>query len=161
MDIATFVTSLLGLIGVVIAIFTIKSNSDLHRRQMNAEVFMKYAERYEQIMSCFPEDAFRARFSLGEELPPPSAQLTLAVLRYLNMSSEEFYLWKKEYVADEVWKIWEDELIRILQSPLLRREWQELESEFQSYPEFLEFVMAAQHAQTAPVPGGPSGAPAK
>jgi hypothetical protein len=161
MDIATFVTSLLGLIGVVIAIFTIKSNSDLHRRQMNAEVFMKYAERYEQIMSCFPEDAFRARFSMSEDLPPPSAQLTLAVLRYLNMSSEEFYLWKKKYVADEVWKIWEDELIRILQSPLLRREWQELESEFQSYPEFLEFVKAAQRAQPALAPGGHAGPPAK
>jgi len=161
MDIATFITSLLGLIGVVIAIFTIKSNSDLHRRQMNAEVFMKYAERYEQIMSSFPEDAFRARFSMSEELPPQSAQLTLAVLRYLNMSSEEFYLWKKKYVADEVWKIWEDELIRILQSPLLRREWQELESEFQSYPEFLEFVTAAQRAQSAPTPGVSSGQPAK
>jgi hypothetical protein len=77
------------------------------------------------------------------------------------MSSEEFYLWKKKYVADEVWKIWEDELIRILQSPLLRREWQELESEFQSYPEFLEFVTAAQRAQSAPTPGVSSGQPAK
>jgi hypothetical protein len=147
MDTATFITSLLGLIGVIVAIFTIKANSDLHRRQMNAEVFMKYAERYEQVMSCFPEDAFRARFSMSEGLPPPSPQLTLAVLKYLNLSSEEFYLWQKKYVADEVWKIWEHELIRILQSRLFRREWQELESEFQSYPEFLDFVNRAQGAQ--------------
>ena len=147
MDIATFVTSLFGLVGVIVAIFTIRSNSNIHRRQMNAEVFMKYAERYEQIMSCFPENAFRARFSMSEELPPASPQLTLAVLRYLNLSSEEFYLWKKKYVADEVWKIWEHELIRILQSPLLRREWQELESEYQSYQEFLDFVNRAQRVQ--------------
>jgi hypothetical protein len=91
MDIAAFITSLLGLIGVTVAIFTIRSNSNLHRRQMNAEVFMKY--------------------------------------------------------ADEVWKIWEHELIRILQSPLFKREWQELESEFRSYPEFLDFVNRAQRTQ--------------
>jgi hypothetical protein len=147
MDIVTLITSLLGLVGVIIAIFTIKANSDLHRRQMNAEVFMKYAERYEQVMSYFPENAFRARFSMSEELPPPSPQLTLAVLKYLNLSSEEFYLWQKKYVAEEVWKIWEHELIRILQSPLFKREWQELESEFQSYPEFLDFVNLTQQTQ--------------
>ena len=90
MDIATLIASLFGLAGVIVAIWTIQKNSDLHRRQMNAEVFIKYAERYEQIMSCFPEDAFRARFSMSEELPPSSPQLTLAVLRYLNLSSEEF-----------------------------------------------------------------------
>jgi hypothetical protein len=147
MDIATFITSLFGLVGVIVAIFTIKSNSDIHRRQMNAEVFMKYAERYEQVMSCFPENAFRARFSMSEELPSPSPQLTLAVLKYLNLSSEEFYLWKRKYVEDAVWKMWEHELVRILQSPLFRSEWQELESEFKSYPEFLEFVNLAQRTQ--------------
>ena len=147
MDTATLITSIITFVGVVVAIFTIRSNSDLHRRQMNAEVFMKYAERYEQIMSSFPENAFRARFSISEELPPSSAQLTLAVLKYLNMSAEEFYLWKKKYVADEVWKTWEYELIRMLQSPLIKREWQELESEFQSYQEFLSFVNQAQQIQ--------------
>jgi len=81
---------------------------------MNAEVFMKYAERYEQIMSSFPESAFCARFSMSGELPPASPQFTLAVLKYLNLSSEEFYLWKKSYVADDVWKIWEHELMRII-----------------------------------------------
>lgn len=151
MDIATLITSLLTLLGVIVAIVTIKSSSNLHRRQMNAEVFMKYAERYEQIMSSFPENAFRARFSMSEELPPPSEKLTLAILKYLNLSSEEFYLWQKKYVDDEVWKIWEHELIRMLQSPLIRREWQELESEFKSYPEFFNFVEEAQRMKlTAP-----------
>jgi hypothetical protein len=144
MDIATLITSIFGLIALIVAIWTIKKNSDLHRRQMNAEVFMKYAERYEQIMSGFPHDAFRARFSMSEELPSSSPELTLAVLRYLNLSSEEFYLWQKKYVDDEVWEIWEHELIRILKSPLFRREWRELGSEFQSYPEFLAFVNQSQ-----------------
>jgi hypothetical protein len=144
MDITSLIAYGLTLFGLLVAIFTIKANSQLHQRQMNAEVFMKYAERYEQIMGSFPEDAFRARFSLSEELPPVSPQLTLAVLKYLNLASEEFYLWKKQYVADDVWKIWEHELIRILQSPLFRREWDELESEFQSYKEFLAYVDSAQ-----------------
>jgi len=150
MDIVNFITQLLTLFSVIVAIVTIKHNSKLHARQMNAEVFMKYAERYEQIMSCFPENAFRARFNIDKELPAASPQLTLAALNYVNVSGEEFYLWKKKYVADEAWKIWEHELIRTLQSPLLIREWKELEPEFQTYPDIVSFVKEAQRLQVTP-----------
>jgi hypothetical protein len=78
MDIATLIASISGVIALIVAIWAIKQNSDLHRRQMNAEVFMKYAERYEQIMSGFPQDAFCARFSMSEELPSSSPALKLS-----------------------------------------------------------------------------------
>jgi hypothetical protein len=95
-------------------------------------------------MNDFPKEAFRARFNSEHELPPASEQLTLCVLRYLNMSSEEYYLWKKKYIDKEVWEIWEHEIKRVIQSPLLRREWLHLAHEFNSYPEFQNFVRRAQ-----------------
>ena len=146
MDEAALITSLITFFGLVVAIVTIRMNTSLHRRQMNAEVFMKYAERYEKVMSEFPSDAIHVRFDTENDLPPISPKLTLAVLKYLNLSSEEFYLWKRKYVANEVWKIWEHELVRMLQSPLIKREWHKLEQEFISYPEFLTFVADAQKA---------------
>jgi hypothetical protein len=66
------------------------------------------------------------------------------VLRYLNLSSEEYYLFKRGYLRADVWRIWEGEMVRTLRSPLLRREWTKLASEFVSYPEFSTYVEQVQ-----------------
>ncbi|HEV2665479.1 MAG TPA: hypothetical protein VG324_11240, partial [Blastocatellia bacterium] len=106
----------------------------------NAQMVIKYAERYEKIMDSFPQEAFRLRFDLDSELPTPSQELTTCVLKYLNLCSEEFYLRKKSYIAKDVWSIWEAELNRTLRSGLFRREWESLRDEFVSYPDFRDFV---------------------
>jgi hypothetical protein len=79
-------------------------------------------------------------------------ELTLCVLRYLNLSSEEFYLYRRGYLRREVWDIWEGELLRTLRSPLLRREWKTLRHEFISYPEFSRYVDDAQGREESPAP---------
>lgn len=136
-DIATFVSALAAFVAILVGIRT-------YKRQTNAQVFLEYTARYENVMALFPADARRARLDLDGEPPGPSDELSLAVLRYLNLCSEEFYLCRRRYLARDVWSIWEAELKRTLRSPLLLREWKSLRREFQSYPEFLEYVDEAQ-----------------
>ena len=107
---------------------------------MNSQVFLEYTRRFEQIMQSFPESHWRSRLNLDAEPPEVNSALSLSVLRYLNLCSEEFYLYKRGYLARDVWTIWERELQRTLGTPLLRREWGILEGEFESYPEFRAFV---------------------
>jgi hypothetical protein len=95
-------------------------------------------------MNRFPQEALRARLNLSVEPPEKSDELSLAVLRYLNLCSEEFYLCKQKYLSNHVWGIWEAELKRTLSSPLFVREWEGLREEFRSYPEFLAYVEQAQ-----------------
>ncbi len=116
----------------------------LYRRQCNAQVFLEYTRRYGEVMNMFPPGSRRTRLDLFAEPPPESEELTLAVLRYLNLCSEEFYLCKKGYLSRDVWRIWETELKRTLCSPLVSREWKKLQAEFVTYPEFLEYVAASQ-----------------
>ena len=130
---STFLLVFVTFIGLLIGIRT-------YRRQTNAQVFLEYTKRYENIMESFPTNALPARLALEGTPPPQSTELSLALLRYLNLSSEEFYLQSKGYLAKEIWLIWEGELTRTLRSPLMRREWKELRSEFDSYPEFLTYV---------------------
>lgn len=148
LDIFNLIAQVATAISVIVAVISIRSAVKTNRRQMNVQVLMTYSERYERIMESFPESAFRSRFNV-DELPPESEQLTLAILRYLNMCSEEFYFWQSKYIDDRVWKIWEHELKRMLSSNLVVREWQKLEQEFQSYPEFLAFVKGAQSMPSA------------
>lgn len=133
-QVATLVSVVIGIVGVWIGV-------RIYRRQMNAQIFMAYAERYERIMESFPD--FHLRFDIDNP-PPESEQLSLCVLKYLNLSSEEFYMWKSKYLDDDVWNIWEHELKRMLQSRLIEREWPKLRKEFESYRAFLEFVEKAQ-----------------
>jgi hypothetical protein len=121
----------------------------LYRRQCNVQVFLEYTKRYADIMNMFPSEGRKARLDLFGDPPPESDELSLSVLRYLNLCSEEFYLCKKKYLSSHVWRIWEAELKRTLGSTLVVREWARLREEFQAYPEFLEYVECAQRRSCA------------
>jgi hypothetical protein len=137
MLVAAVVTAVGGVGFVVVMMQTYKG-------QMNAQVFNECNDRYDRILDSFPPSAWESRFNLDGSLPDESTELTLCVLRYLNLSSEEFYLYRRGYLRREVWDIWEGELLRTLRSPLLRREWKTLRPEFVSYPEFSRYVDEAQ-----------------
>ena len=115
-----------------------------YRRQCNTQVFLEYTKRYSEIMNMFPHDSRRARLDLSADPPSESEELTLAVLRYLNLCSEEYYLYENRYLSRDVWHIWEAELKRTLCSPLVSREWEKLRNEFLAYPDFLKYVASAQ-----------------
>jgi hypothetical protein len=113
------------------------------RRQNNVQILMKYTERYEHILGEFPKDALLVRFD-SHTLPPQSAELTLCLLKYLNLCSEEYYLWKHRYLAKTVWAVWQGDLKRMIASPLLQREWPRLQKEYESHPDFLSYVERIQ-----------------
>jgi hypothetical protein len=135
--VATLISGIATFAGLLVAIF-------VYKRQTNAQIFMEYTRRYEEVMGGLPSHARTARTNSGAVVPPSSDELTYQMLRYLNLCSEEFYLRKRGYLAAEIWGIWEGELRRTLATPLLRREWTTLRQEFASYPEFQRYVDAAQ-----------------
>jgi hypothetical protein len=136
-NLGTLVASAATAAGLVIGIA-------IYRRQMNAQLFIEYTRRYDEIMGRLSSVARQSRLDLSSRPPEPSDELTLVVLKYLNLSSEEFYLCKRGYLSRRIWTIWEKELERTIQSPLFRREWKALRSEFDSYAEFQQYVDATQ-----------------
>jgi len=96
-------------------------------------------------MMSFPPDARLARLHLDGDPPPPSHEVSIAILRYLNLCSEEFYMYTSGYLSRKIWLIWKSELERTILSPLFKREWPKLQSEFVSYPEFLDYVNQIQN----------------
>ncbi|NJL21942.1 MAG: hypothetical protein HC895_15865 [Leptolyngbyaceae cyanobacterium SM1_3_5] len=57
------------------------------QQQWNADAFLMYTQRYEDITNAFPEDAFFCRLD-RDRLPPSSAELTRYIPRYLNLVAE-------------------------------------------------------------------------
>ena len=150
MLIAASATATLG--SMVVATSGVLFGVHVYRRQMNAELFLAYTRRYEDVMASFPEECRGHRLHVDGIAPTESEELTSAVLRYLNLCSEEFYLCKRRYLSRDIWTIWEGELQRTLKSPLLRREWEQLRHEFAAYTEFAEYVDTAQSRQVESTP---------
>ena len=131
--IAPLLSIIVGLIAFVFGLYN-------YNKQMNAQVFFQYAKRYDEIMNSFPKSAKLARIKSREALPKPNGELTICVLRYFNLCSEEFYLYKSDYLSKKVWDVWADEMIRTWRTPLFRREWKKIAHEFDAYPKFKVFV---------------------
>ena len=137
------VVQVVTLISLILGFWRLIHEVNNYRRQMNAQVFLKYTERYERILEQFPEDALASRFDL-QMCPPQTPQLTLCVLKYMNLCAEEYYLKQQGYLAESLWSIWEGDLKRMIGSPLLQREWISLRSEFISHQDFLQYVEGIQ-----------------
>jgi len=87
------------LVSVILGVYGLYKGIQNYKRQANAQIFLAYTERYEKIMETFPSEALFARLSLDGKPPEPNEKLTIAVLRYLNLCSEEFYLCNRKYLA--------------------------------------------------------------
>ena len=137
------------LTGVVILGTTIWNNrfaTSSFRKQMNAQVYLAYTDRYERLMADCPLD-FRTTFlelPMAEVDPKNRDRIKLCLLRYLKLCSEEYHLMRTGYLAPEVWGLWKQELEWTLRKPLYVSGWPDLEHEFESFPEFLAYVREVQ-----------------
>ncbi len=110
---------------------------------MNAQLFLEYTSRYDQIMQSYQGRITDLNLD-SEPLPEENQELKQCILRYLNLCSEEFYLWKRGYLNKDIWLIWQGEINRALRSKLYKRAWVGLQTEFEAFPEFSSYVREVQ-----------------
>ena len=123
---------------IIATIATLGIGIWVYYRQMNAQIYLEYTKRYDQIMRDFPSEV---RFNLEGALNDVDR---VFVLRYLNLCSEEFYMQDAGYLSKRIWRIWEKEMERTLQSPLVLSEWEALRREFGSFEKFQTYVDKVQ-----------------
>ena len=137
LQMATLFTILIGIISILVKISS-------HRRQINASLFIEYANRYDDIIMSFPKHAWAHRFAGGDRIPEESDELTICVFRFLHFLAGAYYFHKKGYLEKDAWQLWEGGINRILRSPLFRREWRRFSQENLLSPEFRGYVEAVQ-----------------
>jgi hypothetical protein len=115
-----------------------------YRGSTNAQVFIEYTRRYGEVMKELDAAGGRSESAFTTQSPPESREITLAVLHYLNLCSEEFYMRRNGMLSRRVWNIWEGEINRNLGSALLLREWPKLRSEYPTFVEFRDLVDGLQ-----------------
>ena len=125
-----------SLFGLIIAIW-------IHRKQLNAQAFIAYTEKYDSLVEKMP-DYWHHRYEKQYVFPDSDEVSRQKFRAYFHLCSQEFYLYIKGLVARDVWLIWVREIEKNLYTKLLVREWSKLDDEFKSYTEFYSYVKEVQ-----------------
>src|SRR5580700_5947858 len=73
------------------------------RRQLNAQMFIEFSRRFEELLRLFPTEAWLANRNPGQLLPPPSQELTDCTLYCIQFVADGYYLHKGGYIARHLW----------------------------------------------------------
>jgi hypothetical protein len=118
------------------------------RDQLWLQTFTEYTKRYSSIMEGLPFEARKpgGRFD-PEDLDDDSTSAYLSVMRnYLNLCSEELYLFEKKRIDAETWLIWTDGMSQVTEFPGFEFAWRRLRDEYVPYEGFVTFMDALMEA---------------
>ncbi len=126
-------TLVIGSVGICVALVN-------QRRQLNAQMFIEFSGRFQEILRLFPTEAWLANRNPSQPLPPPSQELTDCTLYCIQFIADAYYLHKGRYISTNIWTLWEREMKRTLSGPIFTREWENVVTEFSHDPEFLQYI---------------------
>jgi len=132
-DVFQWGTLCVGGVGIGVALIN-------QRRQLNAQMFIEFSKRFEELLRLFPTEAWLANRRSDRELPPPSKEITDCTLYCLQFVADVYHLHKAGYISNRLWSLWEREIKRTLKGPVFVREWNAVEAEFSHDTEFLDYI---------------------
>jgi len=132
-DLSQLVTIFLGGVGIGVALIN-------QRRQLNAQMFIEFSKRFEELLRLFPTEAWLANRRRDQELPPPSKEITECTLYCIQFVADVYHLHKAGYISRHLWRLWEREIKRTLKGPVFVREWSAVAVEFSHDKEFLDYM---------------------
>lgn len=133
---ATLFSVLVGGLGLALAFL-------IHRAQVKTQIFLALSARYDELLHSASSDVWLSA-QPGTTLPDRSHDVTISALRFCTLVSLTYYLFLERHIPKRMWHLMRRMAERRMRSPLFVREWEHLRSEFESFPEFVEFVTSVQ-----------------
>lgn len=118
-----------GMVGFAGLLNTLRAQ----RRQSNAQIFLAYTKRFDEIMEKIGPENFRAQIEIATPIKDMSPALLEAADRYLNLCCEEHYLCSQGFLTKSVWWAWEQDICNTLKCPLFRTLWSDRWKKYGSY----------------------------
>jgi hypothetical protein len=134
-----------GVLGLALAVL-------IHHQQVTTQIFLELSARYDALLNTATVGLWT---SPQGQLPAPTDELTVSVLRYCSFVSFSYFLFQQRRIPKKMWQLMLPSIERTLRSPFFVREWKTVSSEFQFYPEFSALAVSTQGS--ARPSGGSSG----
>jgi hypothetical protein len=134
---ATLLSLLMGGLGLVVAVVN-------HREQVKTQIFLAMSAQYDELLKNSSSGLWLSR-SLCTELPQPTDELSISMLRFCTLVSLTHLLYLERRIPKRMWELMLRSAERRFRSPLFMREWEHLRIEFESFPEFVALVTSVHH----------------
>ena len=126
-------TLVIGSVGICVALVN-------QHRQLNAQMFIEFSGRFQELLRLFPTEAWLANRNPSQPLPPPSQELTDCTLYCMQFIADVYQLHKSGFISKRLWVLWEREIKQTLTGPVLQREWEGVSVEFAHNYDFLQYI---------------------
>jgi len=136
---------IIGSVGIWVALVN-------QRRQLNAQMFVEFSGRFQNILRLFPTEAWLANRNPSQPLPPSSQELTDCTLYCIQFIADAYYLHKGGYISKKIWMLWEREIKRTLGGPVFQREWAGVAAEFEHDRQFVQYINALMRCKRPRTP---------
>jgi|HubBroStandDraft_5_1064220.scaffolds.fasta_scaffold37315_1 hypothetical protein len=124
---------LVGAVAVWVAVLN-------QRRQLNAQMFVEFSARFQELLRLFPTDAWLANLNPSRPLPPQSQDVRDCTLYCIQLIADVYHLHQAGYITKRLWLLWEREIKHTLTGPVFQREWEGISAEFASKPDFFLYI---------------------
>jgi hypothetical protein len=128
-------TIAIGSLGIYVALRN-------QHRQLNAQMFIEFSGRFQELLRLFPTEAWLANRNPSKPLPPSSQELTDCTLYAMQFIADVYHLHKGGYISKSVWRVWEREIRKTLTGPVFQREWHGVAAEFAHTQDFVNYINA-------------------
>jgi hypothetical protein len=132
-------TLVVGSLGILVALRT-------QNRQLNAQMFIEFSSRFQDLLRLFPTQAWLANRNPSQPLPPSSQELTDCTLYTIQFIADLYFLHAGGYISKNMWKLLEREIRATLSGRVFQREWQGVSAEFAHSQEFVQYVNTMMHS---------------
>jgi len=121
-------------LAAIVAIFQLRQSTLDSIKWQRLSFFEKYTARYQHIMEIMPECVLE-----DKPLPEKDEENAFRAIRlYLDLCSEEYYLYTKGFINQDVWKEWEEGMKEMFSKPALTRYIETKNPKY--YKDFLNFM---------------------
>jgi hypothetical protein len=131
-DITAVALAIVTIVGVIVALISLIHQIKAEKKVEELTAFAEYTKRYQEIMLNLPED-----------LNDSDATLTTTQKRYLwaylDLCSEEYFLYQKGYINKTVWNEWKAGIKEALKQTAIVDYWQQ-KMEKSSYTDFSTLI---------------------
>ena len=124
----------------IVAIVGLILQSRSTRKQTKLQNFIEYTKRYQEIILNFPENVNENDFQISN-LPEDTKNKTMRYMRaYFDLCFEEYTLYKKKYIDQGLWSIWQGGIKKALSKPAFQQAWEKIQTDSTFGDEFENFI---------------------
>jgi hypothetical protein len=138
---ATLLSLLIGGLSVGVAVL-------IHREQVKTQIFLELSARYDELLQSSSTSCW-LNMPMNAVLPERTGEFTISTLRFCTLVSLAYYLFRERRIPKPMWHLMLSSVERRMRTPLFLREWEDLKSEFESFPEFVVLVTSVQKMEAA------------